>query len=278
MLSPIRTQNVKFDIACGHKKEYAFRCPSGSKNYCSKGDFEPGKRCQDGGTPCGPVSHGELVVKGKSKQSCLSSQTVESKVSLNFDFDDQENSGTLTVDLTKDSKFGARIHKEDVSSFVSQWLSSTGTKRAVANVTQVDVWGTPEPYKFVAQFNTVELDVPSNKACRPCCGEWESWGACDAALCDDGFKKSKFLPSSLDKSNDQCPTVTKRSCSRSCTTGQTTTPTTTTTTTTTVTSLCTGYWVETPCEPVSLERKECAAKWRLVSYEAHNVTSIQRSQ
>ena len=108
---------------------------------------------------------------GQAKQTCRAKHSAKSTVHLDFDFDSSANDGTLTVDVSSKSKLEAPILREDVSSFVSQWLSSASTKRTAANVTRLDTLprGSINPYKFVAKFKIAESGAESDEDCRPCC-------------------------------------------------------------------------------------------------------------
>merc|ERR1712032_825413 len=103
-------QNVNFHVACGHEKKLAYKCRPGSKRKirCNATDVNPGGACEyNSGEECGPVSHGKLIVVGKSKQTCASKQKIKNDVRVNFDFNDTAKTGTLVVDVSSKSQFEA---------------------------------------------------------------------------------------------------------------------------------------------------------------------------
>merc|ERR1712010_355650 len=217
------------------------------KIRCNATDVNPGGACEyNSGEECGPVSHGKLIVVGKSKQTCASKQKIKNDVRVNFDFNDTAKTGTLVVDVSSKSQFEAPIFEQDVSLFVSQWLSSTGANRARASITKLDIVnkktkGGPVPYKFVAKFRT-DTDVvqqPANQQCRPCCGQWSAWTSCNRpSKCKTGQRFSIFLESNKTKGHRKCPNFVSKQCGQTCTTtikNTQTTPTTTTSTPTTTT-------------------------------------------
>merc|ERR1712032_272281 len=245
-------QTVDFHVACGHEKKLAYKCRPGKKVRCSAEDVKPGGACEyNTGEECGPVSHGKLIVVGKSKQSCASKQKIKNNVRVNFDFNDTAKSGTLVVDVSNRSQFEAPIFEQDVSLFVSQWLSSAGANRARASITKLDIVnkktkGGPVPYKFVAKFRT-DTDVvqqPANQQCRPCCGQWSAWTSCNRpSKCKTGQRFSIFLESNKTKGHRKCPNFVSKQCGQTCTTTIKNTQTTPTTVT------CKGRWVEQACAP-----------------------------
>ena len=167
------------------------------------------------------------------------------------------------MDVSSKSQFEAPIFEQDVSLFVSQWLSSTGANRARASITKLDIVNKetkagPVPYKFVAKFRTDTnvVQQPANEQCRPCCGQWSAWTSCNRpSKCQTGQRFSHFLESNKTKGHRKCPNFVSKQCGQTCTTtikNTQTTPTTTTSTPTTTTStvICKGRWIEQPCAPV----------------------------